>query len=141
MNDDTTASDRLKHALNYLRINQTDLSKTLDFSQSYISQIISGHRSPSHRFLKIFTTAYPEISINWIEYGEGLMLLPGDQPGIVTANEPLLEYAGRPVRTASGGVLEEILLRMEQLEARMAFLIAQNDDLKMMLKTLIESRE
>lgn len=76
-------SSRLKNAVDYLVaeqkvINASDLAKQLSKGQSYVSEVLSGKRNVTPKFVKLFTDTFPQINGNWILTGEGNMIISGD---------------------------------------------------------------
>ena len=79
-----------------LRVNQMDFAKRTGFTQSYISQILSGTRtSPSRRF---FDTAGREFNVNavWLKTGKGEMYTMPDGTGENEDAEIIAKYRQLP---------------------------------------------
>lgn len=62
---------------NRLVYNATDLAKILSKQKSYISELLSGKRKLSERFIHEFCEQFPMISGLWLLTGEGEMLVDG----------------------------------------------------------------
>jgi transcriptional regulator with XRE-family HTH domain len=73
-----TLSGRLKFLLSDLKIKQTDFAQRVDFTQSYISMILSGAKTrPSPRFLEAVSREF-NVSLQWLRDGSGeVYFVPG----------------------------------------------------------------
>ncbi|MDR0444469.1 MAG: helix-turn-helix domain-containing protein [Treponema sp.] len=75
---------RLEYLLANLGIKQQDFAKRVDFTQSYISQILKGSKAnPSSRFYEAVCREF-SVNIKWLYEGEGkVYTIPGqDLPSL-----------------------------------------------------------
>lgn len=75
---------RFKKAVQFLldnrRIyNDSDLANLLGKHKSYISEILSGKRELTQKFISEFTACFGNISPNWLLTGDGEMLFPSEE--------------------------------------------------------------
>lgn len=71
--------NRFKKSVEYLKkhrriYNATDLANITGKQKSYISEVMTGKRSLSEQFVRVFTDHFPEISTEWLLSGSGEML-------------------------------------------------------------------
>lgn len=76
-----TQNQRLKEAFEYLKTtkrirNQQDFTERIESDRSTVSQILNDKiKIPNNLFGKV-TKAFPEISKEWLEFGQGEMICP-----------------------------------------------------------------
>lgn len=75
-------SEKLKQIRKILGINQAEFSKSLEMSQSYLSDIESGRQEPSFAVIKKINKAY-KVSIDWLLTDTGEMFLKEDSESSV----------------------------------------------------------
>jgi transcriptional regulator with XRE-family HTH domain len=64
------ASERIKSLLDHLALSQSEFASELEISQSYVSGIIAGTKSPSKKLIRAIKKKY-EVLDYWWETGEG----------------------------------------------------------------------
>ena len=77
-------------------MSQKDFAASIGISQASLSSIYNGRTLPTSRHVEAIHKRFPEISTNWLMFGEGEMLLSGASssgaasttpPGSVPAND------------------------------------------------------
>lgn len=86
-------NDRISLVLRTKNISPSVLADELGVQRSGISHILNGRNKPSLDFIQKLIKLYPDISIQWILFGEGPMMnpYPGEKPAIsqtVPGNAP-----------------------------------------------------
>ena len=69
---ETTFPQRLAMVLNESNLNQTDFSKRIRISQPFLSQLLSGKKTPSEQTIGYICIEFG-INEEWLCYGEGQM--------------------------------------------------------------------
>jgi len=84
-------NNRIALVLKAKNISSAQLADDLGVQRSGISHILNGRNKPSLEFVQKLIKRYPDISMNWILFGEGQMMNPyPSQPDESTiTNEPL----------------------------------------------------
>jgi transcriptional regulator with XRE-family HTH domain len=80
-------NDRISLVLRTKNISPSVLADELGVQRSGISHILNGRNKPSLDFIQKLIKLYPDISIQWILFGEGPMMNP--YPAEKTDNRPL----------------------------------------------------
>ena len=94
-------------------LSNAEFAEKIGISTSSLSHIFSGRNNPSLDVVKRIHKSFPEISLNWIMYGEGNMYATdsgrnGDTSqssydnALERENMPLFENAENPENTGSG---------------------------------------
>lgn len=105
--------DRIIQIMRQTGLSNAEFAEKIGISTSSLSHIFSGRNNPSLDVVKRIHKSFPEISLNWIMYGEGNMYATdsgrnGDtsQSSYDNApekeNMPLFENAENPENTGSG---------------------------------------
>ena len=111
--DLTTVKGRLLALLKKKRMSQTEFTKLLGVSSTYIGAM---RRSIPHDKVRMIMQIFPDLNRNWLLYGEGEMLMPPveEEPANELADEyivpllPMSAYAGRlQVWAEPGAVLRD----------------------------------
>ena len=58
------------------KLSQQEFAKKTGISAPNLSSIFTGRTNPTNKHVKAIHTAFPEISINWLLFGEGEPYLP-----------------------------------------------------------------
>lgn len=72
MINSVTFAERLKKIMAHYNLNASAFSNEIDFNRSTISHLISGRNKPSLEFIMKVLNRFPEVSINWLLYDEGV---------------------------------------------------------------------
>lgn len=80
---------RFREAINFLRkqrkvLSDGELADIIGVGRSQLSEVLSGKRKFSERYVLKFLNKFPEFNENWLRVGEGEMLNPSS-PQTVTA--------------------------------------------------------
>jgi hypothetical protein len=80
---------RFREAINFLRkqrkvLSDGELADIIEVGRSQLSEVLSGKRKFSERYVLKFLNKFPEFNENWLRTGEGEMLNPSS-PQTVTA--------------------------------------------------------
>jgi hypothetical protein len=70
MNQDTVAN-RLKVFVSSLGAMKKDVLEQAGIHTTQFSRVLNGHQQPGFTFLLKFTTAFPELNLNWLLTGQG----------------------------------------------------------------------
>lgn len=73
---ESTVKERLSSYLKTKKISQSEFGRTIGVSSAYVSSI---RKSIDKDKLRLIQEAYPDLSIDWLLYGEGEMLLSVSQ--------------------------------------------------------------
>ncbi len=79
-------NNRIALVLKAKNISSSILADDLGVQRSGISHILNGRNKPSLEFIQKLIKLYPDISIQWILFGEGPMMNPYPLPDIDVAN-------------------------------------------------------
>lgn len=69
--------DRIIQIMRSARLSNADFAEKIGISTSSLSHIFSGRNNPSLDMVKRLHKSFPDISLNWIMYGEGEMYSTG----------------------------------------------------------------
>ena len=105
--------DRIIQIMRQTGLSNAEFAEKIGISTSSLSHIFSGRNNPSLDVVKRIHKSFPEISLNWIMYGEGNMYATdsgrnGDTSqssydnALERENMPLFENAENPENTGSG---------------------------------------
>ena len=105
--------DRIIQIMRQTGLSNAEFAEKIGISTSSLSHIFSGRNNPSLDVVKRIHKSFPEISLNWIMYGEGNMYAAySDRNGDTSQNSydnapekenmPLFENAENPENTGSG---------------------------------------
>lgn len=86
--DTSTAAIRLKHFLDYTGMTNSQFADSCGIPRPTLSQLLSGrNKKLSDQVLLPIHRRFPELSLVWIMFGEGDMLMPGSdrRGGVSTA--------------------------------------------------------
>lgn len=87
----TSVADRIKEAIKYLALSDSQFADKCEISRATLSLLLSGkNKKISDVMLSQIHKAFPEISINWILFGEGDIIeekKTSDQPVIPSSGE------------------------------------------------------
>ena len=93
--------DRMREIMESRKLSQKDFAQLLEISPGSLSSIFSGRTGPTNNHTQAIHKAFPDISINWLLFGEGEMLR-NDNDSTLTSNAPEVQKTG-----AYGGDLFE----------------------------------
>ena len=69
--------DRIYQLMKYQGMSQKEFAATLCVAEGTLSGIFSGRTRPTNNIVNAIHECFPHISINWLMFGEGDMLLDG----------------------------------------------------------------
>ncbi len=72
--------DRIKQVMSWANMTQNDFAQKLKVSPASLSSIFSGRTRPTNMHISSIHGAFPQVSINWLMFGEGEMILRNQQP-------------------------------------------------------------
>ena len=68
--------DRVRKIMEHFHLTQMQFANELAVAPATISNIYKGKTAPTNNLVQAIHQAYPSVSINWLLFGEGDMLLP-----------------------------------------------------------------
>ena len=68
--------DRVRKIMEHFHLTQMQFANELAVAPATISNIYKGKTAPTNNRVQAIHQAYPSVSINWLLFGEGDMLLP-----------------------------------------------------------------
>lgn len=82
-------NDRIALVIKAKNITPSQLADELGVQRSGVSHILNNRNKPSLEFIQKLIKSYPEISTEWMLFGEGPMMKPflGEQPQITSEKE------------------------------------------------------
>lgn len=91
--------DRIYQLMKYQGMSQKEFAATLCIAEGTLSGIFTGRTRPTNNIVNAIHECFPHISINWLMFGEGEMLLDGassktpesatGQSDLFSPNQPL----------------------------------------------------
>ena len=69
--------DRIYQLMKYQGMSQKEFAATLCIAEGTLSGIFTGRTRPTNNIVNAIHECFPHISINWLMFGEGEMLLDG----------------------------------------------------------------
>ena len=72
----TSMKDRVRKIMEHFHLTQMQFANELAVAPATISNIYKGKTAPTNNLVQAIHQAYPSVSINWLLFGEGDMLLP-----------------------------------------------------------------
>ena len=69
--------DRIQQIMQSEGLSNVDFAKKIEISTSSLSHIFNGRNNPSLDVVMHIHKAYPQVSLNWLLYGEGQMVSDG----------------------------------------------------------------
>lgn len=80
---------RFREAINFLRkqrkvLSDGELADTIEVGRSQLSEVLSGKRKFSERYVLKFLNKFPEFNENWLRTGEGEMLNSSSPQAVTT---------------------------------------------------------
>lgn len=69
--------DRIYQLMKYQGMSQKEFASTLCIAEGTLSGIFTGRTRPTNNIVNAIHECFPHISINWLMFGEGEMLLDG----------------------------------------------------------------
>jgi len=69
--------DRIYQVMKYQGMSQKEFAATLCIAEGTLSGIFTGRTRPTNNVVSAIHECFPHISINWLMFGEGDMLLDG----------------------------------------------------------------
>lgn len=109
-------NERLETLINTLDLKKGDFAKKINFSQAYISMILSGSKqNPSYRFYESIKREF-NISIDWLRDGKGEMYVT-DNPKLSPIEKDLVtKYNSLPLseRKIIDEVVDAFLIKYSQ---------------------------
>lgn len=91
--------DRIYQLMKYQGMSQKEFAATLCIAEGTLSGIFTGRTRPTNNIVNAIHECFPHISINWLMFGEGDMLLDGasSQPsGEASGQADLFASASAP---------------------------------------------
>ena len=82
--------DRIYQLMKYQGMSQKEFASTLCIAEGTLSGIFTGRTRPTNNIVNAIHECFPHISINWLMFGEGEMLLDGasSQPSDPASGQP-----------------------------------------------------
>ena len=80
--------DRVRKIMEHFHLTQMQFANELAVAPATISNIYKGKTAPTNNLVQAIHQAYPSVSINWLLFGEGDMLLPLSGDGSATMEIP-----------------------------------------------------
>ena len=74
----TDTKDRIKQVMSWANMTQQEFATKLKVSPASLSSIFSGRTRPTNLHIAAIHTVFPQISVNWLMFGEGGMLLAAE---------------------------------------------------------------
>ena len=91
-----TLAERLEHLLKNLNVRQQDFARKIGYTQSYISQILSGiKKNPNVRFYEAVSRIF-SVNIKWLREGEGKIYSISNQEIFSLDAEHIIKYKMLP---------------------------------------------
>lgn len=106
--------DRIYQLMKTLGLTQKEFAAKLCVAEGTLSSIFNGRTKPTNNLVNAVHTFFPEVSINWLMFGEGDMYAaaPSDQPSAEPHDDaqPVLDFPEQPKEQlmAVPPILEEI---------------------------------
>ena len=72
--------DRIFQLMKYQGMSQKEFAATLCIAEGTLSGIYTGRTRPTNNIVNAIHECFPHISINWLMFGEGEMLIDGSSP-------------------------------------------------------------
>ena len=69
--------DRIRQVMEWAKLSQQDFAARLEVSPASLSSIFTGRTNPTSNHVNAIHRVFPEISVNWLMFGEGEMLVGG----------------------------------------------------------------
>lgn len=108
----TEQAQRFKNLLKALKINQLQLSKSIEVHYSQTNAIYNGRGDLSRGYLNKLGKKYPSINTHWLITGIGDMFLPSIPDGIDMVNEPLEKYRiNVPNQVDDDAIMRQVLAK------------------------------
>ena len=70
--------DRIRQLMDELQMTQQDFAAKLSISPASLSSLFTGRTNPTNNHVQAVHRAFPEVSVNWLLFGEGEMLVSTD---------------------------------------------------------------
>lgn len=106
--------DRIYQLMKTLGLTQKEFAAKLCVAEGTLSSIFNGRTKPTNNLVNAVHTFFPEVSINWLMFGEGDMYAaaPSDLPSAEPHDDaqPVLDFPEQPKEQlmAVPPILEEI---------------------------------
>ncbi|MBR6926060.1 MAG: helix-turn-helix transcriptional regulator [Bacteroidaceae bacterium] len=68
--------DRIRQVMEWTNMSQQEFAEKLQVSPASLSSVFSGRTRPTSLYISAIHREFPQISVNWLMFGEGQMLLP-----------------------------------------------------------------
>ena len=68
--------DRIRQVMEWTNMSQQEFAEKLQISPASLSSVFSGRTRPTSLYISAIHREFPQISVNWLMFGEGQMLLP-----------------------------------------------------------------
>ena len=78
--------DRIKQLQEYVNMSQQDFASCLGISPATLSGINTGRTQPTTKLVKAIHEAFPEVSVNWLMFGDGQMMASPQAEASSSAN-------------------------------------------------------
>ena len=90
---------RFREAINFLRkqrkvLSDGELADTIEVGRSQLSEVLSGKRKFSERYVLKFLNKFPEFNENWLRTGEGEML----KDSSIVSSDHSVSIAGNDIK-------------------------------------------
>lgn len=87
------------------QMTQRDFASALGISPSSLSSIFNGHTSPTNNIVQAVHRRFPEISIAWLMFGEGEMMIKSEaKTNDISASDQSGESVHRTIDSTQAGV-------------------------------------
>lgn len=80
--------DRIMQIMKKENMSQQDFAAALDVSPSSLSSIFNGRTNPTSKHVSAIHRRFPQISINWLMFGEGDMYVDGAMEDGSVSDQP-----------------------------------------------------
>lgn len=93
-NQGTSMKDRIRIIMESQKMSQQDFALKLGISPASLSSIFNGRTNPTSNHTIAIHSAFPEISINWLMFGEGNMMVDDENARSEKTDNTLEEKEG-----------------------------------------------
>ncbi|MBR1789825.1 MAG: helix-turn-helix transcriptional regulator [Bacteroidaceae bacterium] len=91
--------ERIRKVMEREDMSQKEFSAAIGISQASLSSILNGRTQPTSRLVEAIHRRFPDISTNWIMFGEGQMAIVGQAAHPTPEDaEDTSDYVGESVR-------------------------------------------
>ena len=101
--------DRIRLIMESQQMSQQEFAQKLELSPASLSSIFTGRTNPTNKHAQAIHKAFPDVSINWLMFGEGEMYSPAS----LSKDLSDMENVGGGVNAAYDGAIVEPSNRTE----------------------------